>query len=155
MAWPNPNEYVEALQNPQQAFSDPDLRAGQVTTTKLGLPRPISGNFATVFEVKRDDRWAVRCFCQVTNQQQRYAAIAAHLKCTLPCMVNFECLPEGIPFRGCCHPPNGLDFRHAARPTSGSSRRRTIWNLASRWLTLCHSLREAVAMRTFSTATSS
>ena len=103
MAWPNPNEYVEALQNPQQAFGDPDLKTGKVVTNRLGLPRPISGNFATVFEVEGESRrWAVRCFLrEVTNQQQRYAAISAHLKLhALPFMVDFHYLPEGIRIRG-------------------------------------------------------
>lgn len=150
MAWPNPNEYVEALQNPQQAFSDPDLRAGQVTTTKLGLPRPISGNFATVFEVKRGEaRWAVRCFLrEVTNQQQRYAAIAAHLKLhALPCMVNFEYLPEGIRIRGKWYPILKMDWTSGTRLDTyiedHLAAPHDLEQLASRWLTLCHSLREA------------
>ena len=150
MAWPNPNEYVEAIQHPQQAFGDPDLRAGKVITNKLGLPRPISGNFATVFEVKNDQsRWAVRCFLrEVTNQQQRYAAIAAHLKQhALPCMVNFEYLPEGIRVRGKWYPILKMDWTAGIRLDTyiedHLSAPHDLQQLAERWVTLCHSLRQA------------
>ncbi|MEP7293594.1 MAG: hypothetical protein ABI835_17540 [Chloroflexota bacterium] len=150
MAWPNPNEYVEAIQHPQQAFSDPALRAGKVITNRLGLPRPISGNFATVFEVKTDQsRWAVRCFLrEVTNQQQRYAAIAAHLKLhALPCMVNFEYLPEGIRVRGKWFPILKMDWTAGTRLDTyieaHLSAPHDLQQLAEQWITLCQSLRQA------------
>lgn len=150
MAWPNPNEYVEAIQHPQQAFADPALRSGKVITNKLGLPRPISGNFATVFEVKNDQsRWAVRCFLrEVTNQQQRYAAIAAHLKQhALPCMVNFEYLPEGIRIRGKWYPILKMDWTAGIRLDTyiedHLSAPHDLQQLAERWVTLCNTLRQA------------
>ncbi len=150
MAWPNPNEYVEAIQHPQQAFADPDLRGGTVTVNRLGLPRPISGNFATVFEVKNSQsRWAVRCFLrEVTTQQQRYAAIAAHLKQhALPCMVNFEYLPEGIRVRGKWYPILKMDWTAGIRLDTYIEDHlkapHDLQQLAERWITLCHSLRQA------------
>ena len=150
MAWPNPNEYVEALQNPQQAFGDADLRMGKVITNRLGLPRPISGNFATVFEVQGANcRWAVRCFLrEVTNQQQRYAAISAHLKqYALPCMVNFEYLPEGIRIRGKWYPILKMDWTPGTRLDTYIEKHLNdsvkLRQLAEHWLILCRSLGQA------------
>lgn len=150
MAWPNPNEYVEALQNPQQAFGDVDLKAGKVVTNKLGLPRPISGNFATVFEVEGEGRrWAVRCFLrEVTDQQQRYAAISDHLRMhALPFMVDFHYLPEGIRIRGKWYPILKMDWSPGTRldiaieqHLDNTDRLRA---LAERWIVLCRSLRHA------------
>ena len=150
MAWPNPNEYVEALQNPQQAFGDADLRGAKVITNRLGLPRPISGNFATVFEVQGATcRWAVRCFLrEVTNQQQRYAAISDHLKQhALPCMVNFEYLPEGIRIRGKWYPILKMDWTPGTRLDTYIEQHLNdslkLRQLAEHWLVLCRALEQA------------
>ena len=150
MAWPNPNEYVEAIQHPQQAFADADLRAGKIVTNKLGLPRPISGNFATVFEVQGATcRWAVRCFLrEVTNQQQRYAAISDHLRqYALPCMVNFEYLPEGIRIRGKWYPILKMDWTPGTRLDTYIEKHLNdslkLRQLAERWLVLCQMLTQA------------
>jgi hypothetical protein len=117
-AWPNPNDYVEALQNPALAFDDPALRHGVVTLDKLGLPRPISGNFAIVFEVaNRERRWAVRCFARETpGQEARYAAIARHLtRLKLPFMVGFEYLPKGVRVRGQWYPVVKMEWVRGVR----------------------------------------
>jgi hypothetical protein len=117
-AWPNPNDYVEALQNPALAFDDPALKHGVVTLDKLGLPRPISGNFAIVFEVaNREQRWAVRCFARETpGQKARYDAIARHLRRhKLPFMVGFEYLPKGVRVRGQWYPVVKMEWVRGVR----------------------------------------
>ena len=48
MGWPTPQEYNEAIQNPRSVFADAELQAGQPVLTPLGLPRPITGAFASV-----------------------------------------------------------------------------------------------------------
>ncbi len=99
MKWPNHADYAEAVQNPELCFELPELHTGQVATTPLGLPRALSGNFATVYEIAGGGQtFAVRCFVrQVTNQQDRYAALERHLAdCDLPFMVPFEFVPRGI-----------------------------------------------------------
>ena len=103
MAWPTPQDYNEAVQSPQSSFSDPELKAGRVEEDKLGLPRPISGRFAVVYNMRCGPRsFAVRCFqSDVPDQQERYAAISEHLKnARLPYTVGFEFLKEGIRIRG-------------------------------------------------------
>ncbi len=147
-SWANPNEYVEALQAPQRAFSDPSLRDAQVVVNRFGLPRPISGNFATVFEVETErGKSAVRCFMrEVTNQQERYAAIAAHLKQrSLPFMVNFEYLPEGIRVRGGWYPILKMDWAEGIRLDSYIEQHLDdaprLRRLADQWIAVCRDLR--------------
>src|SRR5271170_6080334 len=80
MPWPTPQDYNEAVQNPRGAFTDLDLRAGQPELTPLGLPRPISGNFACVYKIQAGrQRWAARCFIsEVIDQQRRYEVISTY-----------------------------------------------------------------------------
>ncbi|MFN8564956.1 MAG: hypothetical protein U0703_25780 [Anaerolineae bacterium] len=126
------------------------MRGGKVITNRLGLPRPISGNFATVFEVETDNcKWAVRCFLrEVTTQQQRYAAISAHLRQhPLPFMVNFEYLPEGIRVRGKWFPILKMDWTPGIRLDTYIEQHlnapQQLRRLGERWLALCRSLRQA------------
>lgn len=103
MWWPSPSDYQDAMQNPQTAFAEATLRNGVVVSDTLGLPKPISGSFATVYQVDyRGQRHAVRCFLRhVPDIAQRYAAISAHLsQATLPYTVEFSFLPQGIRLRG-------------------------------------------------------
>jgi hypothetical protein len=77
-SWPSPQDYNEAIQNPAICFCDPELQAGEVEVNAIGLPRPISGSFASVYRVNcKNKSWAVRCFLQEgDHQQQRYEAIS-------------------------------------------------------------------------------
>ncbi|MBP3963031.1 hypothetical protein [Paenibacillus lignilyticus] len=103
MYWPTPQDYREAIQNPRICFKDPELQAGLPELDKLGLPRPISGSFATVYKLKCGEReWAVRCFTtNVKDQKIRYDAISLHLRSNpLPYLVPFEYLSEGVHING-------------------------------------------------------
>ena len=108
MAWPTPQEYNEAIQNPTTAFVDSELRAGKPVLTPLGLPRPITGGFASVYQMvcAHQRVWAVRCFLRdFGDHQERYAAISDHLaRANLPYMVNFSFLADGIRVGGRIHP---------------------------------------------------
>ena len=107
MAWPTPQDYNEAVQNPRLSFIDPDLRAGQPELNSLGLPRPIAGGFACVYKIQSSGNlWAARCFLtEVTDQQQRYDAISKHLgDAKLPHTVPFTYLPSGIKVQGKAYP---------------------------------------------------
>jgi hypothetical protein len=107
VSWPTPQDYNEAVQNPQQSFCDAELMRGSPELTSLGLPRPITGNFASVYRLhcgRRD--WAVRCFWrEYADMADRYKAIADHLDASkLPYTVAFEYLPQGIRVRGQWYP---------------------------------------------------
>ena len=114
MAWPQANEFQEAVQNPGSAFSDPELQASEVGTTALGLPHAVSGQFGIVYEMKADDgrRWAVKCFTgPSSDRQRRYQAIGTRLKqVNLPFMVGIDYLERGIRIRGQWYPILKMDW---------------------------------------------
>jgi hypothetical protein len=107
MAWPTHQDYNEAVQNPRLAFNDLDLRNGQPELNLLGIPRPISGNFACVYKIQNGSHnWAARCFVsEVQDQQRRYEAISVFLaKVALPYTIPFTYLPTGIKVHGRHYP---------------------------------------------------
>jgi WD40 repeat protein len=107
MAWPVPQDYNEAVQDPVTSFADPDLRAGTAAADALGIPRPRSGNFADVYEFTcPSGKWAVKCFTrEVRGLHERYAAVSAHLQqVKLPFTVNFQYLDQGVRIRGRWYP---------------------------------------------------
>src|SRR5581483_10127836 len=92
-------------------FRDPDLQGATAALDPLGLPRPISGGFASVYQLRNGKRtWAVRCFLKdIPDQQERYRQIQAHLAREVPpdrrdYFVDFAFLPEGIRVRGRWYP---------------------------------------------------
>jgi hypothetical protein len=102
-SYPTGRDYSDAVSNPAHCFQDAALRASvAVTDHPGGLPRPISGNFATVFTLTEADshRWAVKCFTRAApDQQERYGRISATLNYGNPdWRVPFEYVEEGILF---------------------------------------------------------
>ena len=104
-AFPSGARYVEALQNTDMCFADPRLRGARVQLDRLGMPRPISGNFASVFSLTdpAGRRHAVKCFTQnVADQQKRYTEISRRLgllgaeQLSQPWKMEFEYLDSGI-----------------------------------------------------------
>ena len=113
MKWPNHADYAEAIQNPELCFELPELHTGEVANTTLGLPRAWSGNFASVYQVTGGGRaHAVRCFVrQVTNQQDRYAALARYLAGRpLDFMVPFDFVNRGIRVHDAWYPMVKMDW---------------------------------------------
>lgn len=107
MAWPTLQEYNEAIQNPPFAFDGSELKTGKPELNSLGLPRAITGQFASVYRLQCGQRdYAVRCFSQeIKDHQERYAAISQHLHTTgFPYMVHFDYLSKGIKVLGQWYP---------------------------------------------------
>ena len=107
MGWPIASDYFEAVQNPRSCFQGPDLKAGTPALTPLGLPRPITGAFASVYQFTcPSGRWAVRCFLrEFADQQRRYDAISRRLHASnLTCAVGFEYQQQGIRLGGQWYP---------------------------------------------------
>jgi tetratricopeptide (TPR) repeat protein len=105
--WPSPQDYNEAVQNPQFSFTDAELRGGQPELTPLGLPRPMTGAFASVYRLQCKTRdWAVRCFLHnVADQNFRYEQISNKLKeANLPYTAGFEFIDDGINIRASWFP---------------------------------------------------
>ncbi len=148
MSWPTPQDYNEAIQNPKVCFGDEELRAGTPELTPLGLPKPISGAFASVYQMNCGPRrWAVRCFLrEVSDHQARYQAISTHLQAaSLSSTVGFEFLNQGIRIRGEWFPILKMEWidgeplnvyieRHLNNPAA-------LQLLATRWLETLTALR--------------
>jgi serine/threonine protein kinase len=98
--FPTGAEYRDALFNTNRCFEDPILRGGIPLNDAQGMPKPISGNFATVFTVTgRDQRkWGVKCFTRyVADQQLRYERIGDYIgNLNSSWKVPFEYAPRGI-----------------------------------------------------------
>lgn len=100
--WPSPQDYNEAVQNPSICFVDNDLSSCDAELNQLGMPKAVSGSFASVYRMCGEDRdWAVRCFLSpVKDQQQRYALLSKHLaaqSCTS--IIDFKFVESGIKVR--------------------------------------------------------
>jgi Ser/Thr protein kinase RdoA (MazF antagonist) len=150
MSWPTPQDYNEAIQNPQSCFSDAELRQGTPVLTPLGLPKPISGAFASVYQVDCQGRsWAVRCFLrEFADQERRYSAISDRLGAAhLPCMVGFEFLARGILIRGRWYPVLKMEWIDGEQINDYIRRvlnqRQALQSLSRQWIDLMASLRKA------------
>ncbi len=98
-SWPSPQDYNEAMQSPAINLAAPELKVGKPGLNNLGLPKAITGSFASVYYLdcpKQD--FAVRCFLHnIANQQERYAKISDYLNhLNLPIMADFDYLEKGI-----------------------------------------------------------
>ncbi len=99
VAWPSPQDYNEAIQNPTSCFQDQELIGLTPQTTALGLPKPATGNFATVYNLSGGGKeFAVRCFLHpLKDESVRYAALSQCLqKHELPNCVRFQFVESGI-----------------------------------------------------------
>lgn len=149
MAWPDSSDYSDAIQTPTIAFSDSELQKGAIRLDKLGLPRPISGNFAVVFEVHNGSKkWAVRCFSrEIPEQKRRYDAISQYLRNkNLPYTVNFEFLQQGIRVKGNWYPIVKMEWVDGIRLDEYLERNlyqpTVLQRLVQKWVELVGSLRK-------------
>ena len=140
LSFPSGRQYQESLQNTSLCFNHHELNGTMPEMTKLGLPRPISGQFASVFSVTSatGKRYAVKCFTShVSDQQDRYEAISAKLSgitsssLSQPWRMGFEYLAEGILVNGARYPILKMDWVDATT--------------LSAWLDMHHSDQNAVA----------
>lgn len=107
MSYPTLEQYQEALQHPQTAFLDPQLKSGVIRTSGLGLPVVVSGGFALTYAVEvGSNKKAVRCFHrEATGLEARYAAISTKLKkLASKYFVDFEFQTQGVRLNGGTYP---------------------------------------------------
>lgn len=150
MSWPTPQDFNEVVQNPSLAFRDSELRGGQPELTPLGLPRPITGGFASVYKLQCPERtWAVRCFLrQYQDHERRYAAISDHLtRSKLPYTVGFTFLRDGIKVRGQWYPILKMEWVHGESLTAFIEKhlgnRNALLSLARNWAEMVKAIQQA------------
>ena len=113
MSYPQFIDYDEAVQDPRHSFTDPELQAGRVAETPLGLPLALSGGFALTYTVQSGPRkYAVRCFHrEVPEVQKRYSAISTKLRSLASSyFVNFSFEEQGIRIRAKPYPIVKMDW---------------------------------------------
>lgn len=103
VSWPSPQDYNEAVQNPQHSFADSNLASSLAETDNFGLPRPNTGMFASVYRMHcPDSDWALRCFLHfVPDQVERYVAIGEALsRYRFAATLDFDMQERGVRVRG-------------------------------------------------------
>jgi eukaryotic-like serine/threonine-protein kinase len=89
VVWPNTAQYKRALQRPDLAFNDPELKRAQLEMDMMGTPACVEGQSAVVFFGQIDSgidrgvdrgRVTVRCLKRpVAHGERRYAALHRYL----------------------------------------------------------------------------
>lgn len=105
--WPTPQDYQEAVQMPRVSLLDSELKNCLAATDALGLPRPRSGNFASVYEMVSDkQRFALRLFLQnIAGQEKRYAEISQFVMgVRFDEIVGFQYIADGIRIKSETYP---------------------------------------------------
>ena len=119
--YPGIAEYNQSAQNPATAFIDPELAAGRLATSTLGLPIVLGGGFALTYTVSSKARkFAVRCFHRyVPDLKQRYAEISDAIgELRSKHFVSFEYQREGVRVRSVLYPV--VKMAWAEGPTLGA-----------------------------------
>ncbi|MEX3930382.1 serine/threonine protein kinase [Paraburkholderia phymatum] len=107
MAYPSLEQYNNAFNDHSIWLTDPELKAGSVATTGMGLPLAISGGFALTYTVTAGSRkYAVRCFHRESKAlERRYTAISQRLSALRsPYFLDFKFQSKGIRIDGGQYP---------------------------------------------------
>jgi hypothetical protein len=115
--YPTGGQYRDALYNTELCFKDPALKGSTINTDHLGMPKIISGNFASVFTARSSasQQWAVKCFTRcVDHQETRYRCISEALRpVKKPWRVEFDYLSEGVMCEGHWYPALKMEWVEA------------------------------------------
>ncbi|AMV22874.1 hypothetical protein VT84_00580 [Gemmata sp. SH-PL17] len=102
-SWPTQSDYKDALQNPDTAFRDPDLRQSRAERSPMGVPRARSGAFASVYKMTGPKGVVALKLFNFPNEDRarRYQAVSDYLELTLgprkpSCVVKFRYHTNGI-----------------------------------------------------------
>jgi hypothetical protein len=115
-AWPTQSDYKDALQNPDTAFRDPEMRATRAETSPMGVPRARSGAFASVYKMSRGPKVVALKLFNFPNEDRasRYRAVSDYLKklgSRKPAaLVGFEYHTEGIRVGRAWYPTLTMDW---------------------------------------------
>lgn len=113
MSWPTPQDYNEAMQAPWLNLKDGALQSGKPALDFLGLPRPMTGAFASVYKLECGGRnFAIKLFLRnVPDQQSRYLELSSAINSKeLTNTVGFQYQLDGISIRGKNFPLLKMDW---------------------------------------------
>ena len=112
-AYPTMDQYNDAVQHPQTAFSDPVLKAAKIATNGMGLPIALGGGFALTYTATAQGRkFAIRCFHkEAKGLEARYGHVDKGLRTAGgPYFVGFEYQPTGVLVNGKRYPIVKMDW---------------------------------------------
>lgn len=151
--WPTAQDYNESIQNLDSCTDDPEIKAGELVKDPRGLPRVVSGAFASVYRIQ-SSRYdlAVRCFIRpVRDQAERYRRISRFI-CSddLPYTLDVHFIEKGILVRRQWFPIIKMEWVKGEPITSFVSRnlknRKVLSRLRTKfWLMLIDLARAGVA----------
>jgi hypothetical protein len=107
------DQFNDAVQHPQTAFSDPVLKAGKIATNGMGLPIALGGGFALTYTATAQGRkFAIRCFHkEAKGLQAHYGHVDKGLRAAGgPYFVGFEYQPTGVLVNGKRYPIVKMDW---------------------------------------------
>jgi len=107
------DQYNDAVQHPQTAFSDPALRAAKIATNGMGLPIALGGGFALTYTATAQGRkFAIRCFHkEAKGLESRYQHVDRSLRTAGGSyFVGFEYQPTGVLVNGKRYPIVKMDW---------------------------------------------
>jgi hypothetical protein len=107
------DQYNDAVQHPQTAFSDPVLKTAKIATNGMGLPIALGGGFALTYTAAAQGRkFAIRCFHkEAKGLEARYGHVDKGLRTAGGSyFVGFEYQPTGVLVNGKRFPIVKMDW---------------------------------------------
>lgn len=107
------DQYNDAVQHPNTAFSDPGLKAAKIAINGMGLPIALGGGFALTYTATAQGRkFAIRCFHkEAKGLEARYSHVDKGLRAAGgPYFVGFEYQPAGVLVNGRHYPIVKMDW---------------------------------------------
>jgi hypothetical protein len=111
--WPSLQDYNEAIQLHRTYVEDVELKSARPYEDAMGLPRPVTGAFSTVYRLESSAQdLAFKLFLKdIHDQEARYALISDFLgENKLSYFVSFKYLITGIKIRGDWFPGLRMDW---------------------------------------------
>ena len=148
--WPSLQDYNEAIQNPHVNLQDAELKSGEPYTTPLGLPRAVTGSFASVYRMHCSNKdYALRLFLKnIEDQSVRYSRISDFVQNDrLPYTVTFNFLKNGIKIRGEWLPALKMEWLEGEAfdeyIIQNLSQPRKLNDLSKKFLKMMHEMKKA------------
>ncbi len=112
-AYPTMDQYNDAVQHPNTAFSDTALKSAKIAVNGMGLPVALGGGFALTYSATASGKkYAIRCFHkEAKGLEARYAEVAKALRgITSSYFIGFEYQATGVMVNGSKYPIVKMDW---------------------------------------------
>ncbi|OOO18568.1 hypothetical protein BS627_17535 [Agrobacterium salinitolerans] len=107
------DQYNDAVQHPNTAFSDTSLKSAKISVNGMGLPVALGGGFALTYTATASGKkYAIRCFHkEAKGLEARYGDVAKALNgLSTSYFIGFEYQPTGVMVNGAKYPIVKMDW---------------------------------------------